>query len=388
MFRRKIRIWDETLRDGAQMPGVFLGLRQKMELARMLDGVGVSYIAAGFPATDPEEKRVVRRLMRERLDARVVAVARALRPDIDACLDAGAGDVSLFIGVSPLHMRQVLRMTPREVVERVAESVSYVRDHGATPHFVAVDGSRSGPFLRRALQAARGAGAESLCIADTVGILTPRATRRLVRSTPAANAIHCHNDLGLATANTLAAIEAGVTLPHVCINGYGERSGNAPLEEAVMALEVLHGVRTGIRTERLTALSRAAERLFRLPLPVHKPVVGLHSFAHESGIHVHGHLQSPLSFQPYPPERAGQETTLLLGKSTGTRHVAHLLRQRRIPATEAQAREIALRVRRHHAQARRDPGRFRRAKADTEALVAGVPEAEFWRIARRVLGRP
>ncbi len=322
-------IYDTTLRDGEQMPGVRFSVEQKLEIAAALEEAGVPEIEAGFPAVSEEEARAVR-LVAESSGARVSALARLRREDIDAAAECGVHRVVLFAPASELHLRHKLRMGFHQVVELSRRAVEYARQRGLRVAFSAEDATRT-PLDRLLVlySAAVEVGADRVHIADTVGAATPEAVQMLVRAVAegvkAEVCVHCHNDFGLATANTLAGVRAGAQVAAVTVNGIGERAGNAALEEVAVALKLLYGADTGIRLERLGMLSELVRRCSGVELQPHKAVVGANAFAHESGVHVAAVLENPLTYEPYLPELVGRERRIVLGKHSGRRAVEAVL---------------------------------------------------------------
>jgi len=333
---QRVFIWDETLRDGEQMPGVVLTPEDKLEIAKMLDEIGVSIIAIGMPFVSAGDKRAIQLVVEEGLkNAKIAVPARALLSDVKMAVDVGAEEIPIFLATSKLRLEKDYRKNLDLLVDKfLIPSIEYAKDHGVIVDFVTEDATRSKldmlvDVYKRAIEA----GADKIVIADTVGFARPDVIKLIVRyvknklgnNERISYAIHCHNDFGLAVANTLAAVEEGVEYPHVTVNGYGERSGNAALEEVVMALEILYGVKTGIKLDKLYELSKFVEKKFLIPLQRHKPIVGENSFAHESGIHVHAILSNPLSYEPFPPSLIGRKRKIYIGKHSGKKSLAYFL---------------------------------------------------------------
>lgn len=395
----EVHIWDETLRDGEQTPGVALTIDEKIEIAKLLDDIGVSIVAVGFPAVSKEEKRSVTAVAKEGLkNAIVAAPARAVISDIDACIDAGVSEVPIFIATSDFRLKYQLRMTREEMLERLAQCVEYGKDHGLIVDYIAEDSTRSDiDFLCTAYRQAIDAGADKICVADTVGFVRPRVMTHIMQSIKSQLwgsskykvpiAVHCHNDFGLANANTLAAIEQGATYAHVCVNGYGERAGNAALEEVVIALEELYGVKTGIETEKMYRLSKLVERHFVIPLPLHKAISGDNAFTHSSGIHSHGQLTHSMTYEPINPLTVGRRREFHLGKFIGRHFVEYLLRMGGINASPEQTREITERIKKTHEDLKKHQSKesFDKIKSELRALRTGVSEREFWEIVFSVI---
>lgn len=349
-----VRVFDTTLRDGEQSPGATLTSAEKLEIARGLARLGVDVIEAGFPAASPDDLEGVRRIAIEvgnplpgetelsRSVPIICGLARAAKPDIDAAWEAVRHAthprIHTFLATSPIHMRYKLRLDPEDVVEQVKETVAYAKSHCDDVEFSPEDAGRSNPeFLYLVLGEAIKAGATTLNIPDTVGYTTPDEFGRLISgiiaNTPGIEnvvvSIHCHNDLGLATANTLAGIQAGARQVEVTVNGIGERAGNTSLEEVVMALltrRAVFGLETGVDTTQIARTSRMVSNYTGIPVQPNKAIVGANAFAHEAGIHQDGMLKHNQTYEIMRPETVGlNRSRLVLGKHSG-RHAlkAHL----------------------------------------------------------------
>ncbi len=266
--------------------------------------------------------------------------------DIDFAADYGADSVHLVIPVSDLHIQKKMRKTRDQICEMAFSAVSYARERGLTVELSGEDASRADPaFVREIYRGGIERGANRLCFCDTVGLMTPERAAEIIPSLCLAPlSIHCHDDLGVAMANTLAALKAGASAAHVTVNGLGERAGNTPLEELVMALEILYHYPTGIRTEDLYPLSTMVSRLTGVPLPTNKAVVGEMAFTHESGIHAHGVLREPSTYEPVRPERVGRKRRILLGKHSGSAAVEAALHEMNYRPEEVQLKEILKRI--------------------------------------------
>ncbi len=391
---KKVHIWDETLRDGEQTPGVALTLDEKIDVAKMLDEVGTAIVVVGFPAVSADEQKIVAAIAKEGLSKAIVgAPARAVIGDIDACIKADVKEVPIFIATSDFRLKYQLRMTREEMLERLVQCVEYGKDHGLTIDYIAEDSTRSDmDFLCKAYRTAIDAGADKICIADTVGFVRPEVMRHIIKGIKDSlwskskyqvpMAVHCHDDFGLANANTLVAVEEGVTYPHVCVNGYGERAGNAAFEEVVMALQELYGVDTGIETEKIYKLSRLVERHFVVPLPLHKAISGDNAFTHSSGIHSHGQLTHSMTYEPISPLLVGRRREFHLGKFVGRHFVEYMLKMGGVTATPEQARMITERIKTTHEDLKKSQSKnsFDRIKGELRDLRTGVSEREFWAI--------
>ena len=394
----RVYIWDETLKEGIQTPAVYLTYVEKVKIAKMLDETGVSHITIGFPALSEEEKNDVRKLANENLtQARPTASARIDKTDIDACLEAGIRELLIFTPFNGLNLQYRLKMTKEQILYKTTESIQYAKKRGVTVNFVLEDGSRT-PLeeILEIFEAAARAGADRLVIADAVGFLRPLSIRylishvreglgqRLKRSVPLS--VHCHNDFGLATANTLAAVEEGVAYVHTCVAGFGERAGVAPLEEVVTALELLYDIDTGVDMKRLYRLAQLVEKSFALPIQYHKPVIGDNAFSYEMDEHVHGVLAHPIIYEPFPPEIVERETTFYFGRLTGRHLVENRLASAGIKANPVQVDEIVRRVK--GMRESMDKGgtqmTFYQIKKLMRELRKGVTEEDFWRIVEQV----
>ena len=341
----KIYIFDTTLRDGEQAPGVALTVDEKIQIAQKLDKLGVDKIEAGFPVSSNGERKAAKELNSLGLNATVLGLARSVQKDIDAVLDSGLDYIHTFIGTSPLHRDYKLKMSKEKVIETAVESVEYAKDHGLTVEFSAEDATRTEhDYLFDVYDAVVDAGADFLNVPDTVGVLIPVITRELITNlkerytTPIS--VHFHNDFGLATANTLTAIECGANQAHVTINGMGERTGNASLEELIVALHAAYNIDLDIDTTQLYSLSEFVGRITGIKMPVNKPIVGANAFAHESGIHVHGVLNNALTYEPISPELVGHSRRIVLGKHTGANAVKAKLEHYNIDLTEKQFQTV------------------------------------------------
>ena len=337
-----IRFFDTTLRDGEQSPGASLTSSEKLEIARALARLGVDVIEAGFPAASPDDYQGVQRIAKEVGDPRgregrvpsICGLARTIKGDIDTAWEAikpaAYPRLHTFLATSPVHMKYKLNMDPEEVMNLVGEMVSYARSLCADVEFSPEDASRSEPeFLYRILEEAIKAGATTLNIPDTVGYATPEEFKGLISGIITNTAgiddvvlsVHCHDDLGLASANTLAGIQAGARQVEVTMNGIGERAGNTSLEEIAMALytrKSVFNLETGIDPSQITRVSRIVSNYTGIPVQPNKAIVGENAFAHEAGIHQDGMLKNNNTYEIMRPETVGlQRSRLVLGKHSG-----------------------------------------------------------------------
>jgi len=379
-----LEVWDETLRDGEQAPGVHFTPEEKLRIAELLSDVGVGVVNAGIPVVSDEEARAVHLLAHAGLKARILAAARTVPRDVEAVIDSGVSDIAIFVAASRVHLKYKLKMTPAEVLRASVQSVRRAKEAGLRVAYVTEDTVRAPfPFIERLYRAVQEAGADRLVVADTVGIMTPLTFRWflkefLLRVRPKDLSVHCHNDFGLASANTLTAVEMGARAPQVCVNGLGERAGNASFEEVVLSLESLYGVRTGIRTERLHELSRLVEELSGVPVAANKALVGYNAFSHEAGIHTHGILAHTLTYEPIQPEVVGRRRQMILGKHTGKTAIAEKLKERGITAPDALLLDLLGRVKSETEG--RSKVELQRFLQQYRALFErpGLSDEEFW----------
>ena len=342
---QKVRIFDTTLRDGEQTPGVSVNAEQKVKIAIKLDELGVDAIEAGFPIVSDGEVRAIKTIVKQGLKSEICGLARSVQADIDAALKCDLKYIHTFIATSEIHMKYKLNMTPDQVLERAIWAVDYAKKHGVQVEFSAEDATRSDRgFLIKVLKAAQEAGADRIDIPDTVGYATPEYISSLVQEV-ADNitvpiSMHCHDDFGHAVANSLAGINAGAICAHVTINGIGERAGNASLEEFVMALHCLYNRRTNIKSELLYETSKFVSNTMGIIVQPNKAIIGENAFGHESGIHTHGIINNPLTYEPISPELVGRKRWLQAGKHAGAHGIKAMLGDFGIKPTEEQLKEI------------------------------------------------
>ena len=341
----KIRIFDTTLRDGEQSPGVSVTPEQKIQIAIKLDQLGVDAIEAGFPIVSQGEIQAIKSIKKAGLNAEICGLARALVHDIDTVITCDLNYVHTFIATSDIHMQYKLKMSPEQVIQNAVQAVEYAKSHGLQIEFSAEDATRSDiAFLTKVFKAVGEAGADRIDIPDTVGYATPEFISHLVRtireniSVPIS--LHCHNDFGLAVANSIAGIIAGATCAHVTINGLGERAGNASLEEFVMALQCLYKKEHNIHTKLLYETSKSVSNIMGMAVQANKAIIGENAFGHESGIHTHGILNNPLTYEPIDPEMVGRKRWLQAGKHAGSHGIRAMLRDFGIECTDLQLHKI------------------------------------------------
>ena len=341
---KDVKIFDTTLRDGEQAPGIALSPEDKVRIALALNDLGVDFIEAGFAASGEGEKEIITGLVKERLDAKVCSLARAVRSDIDAVIDTGADYVHTFIATSDLHMKYKLKMTPEEVKARAVDTVEYAKSHGLDVQFSCEDATRSElGFMKDILLAVQDAGVNSINIPDTVGVIIPPAMEYLIGelndTLKVPISVHCHNDMGLAVANTIAAVGAGARICHVTMNGIGERTGNAALEEVVMNLFANYGIQT-VEMSKLGMTSKIVERITGFTMAGNKPIVGKNAFAHESGIHVHGIMNNTSTYEPFLPELVGVDRHIVIGKHSGAHSLKGRLEELKVDFPEEHMPEL------------------------------------------------
>jgi 2-isopropylmalate synthase len=311
----------------------------------------VNVIEAGFPVSSKGEFDSVRQIARAGLSSQVCGLSRIVKKDAEACLDADVGMVHVFTPTSDIQIAHTIKMSHDEIVAGAAKTVEFVKDSGRTCLFSAMDATRTSPeFLHRIFKAVEEVHCDIINIPDTVGVAVPSSFYRFVKdiceNVGMIVDVHCHNDFGLAVANSLAAVEAGAREVQVCVNGLGERAGNANLAETVMSLHSIYGAKTSIKTEYLVETARLIERLTEVKIPLTAPIVGDNAFSHESGIHSHGVIENSNTFEPgiMTPEMVGHRRRIVLGKHTGRHAVKKVLEEAGYKPTEEQLLEILERI--------------------------------------------
>jgi 2-isopropylmalate synthase len=357
----RVHIFDTTLRDGEQSPGFSMNRDEKLLLARQLEQLGVDIIEAGFPIASPGDLEGVRAVAGEIKSSRVAALARARREDVDAALralePAKKPRLHVFLATSDLHLKHKLRITRAEALEQITKMVRYGAERCEEVEFSAEDASRSDiDFLCAVALAAVQAGAQIINLPDTVGYTTPdemaeifhTVGRHLFAYPDVILSAHCHNDLGLAVANSLAAIGAGARQVECTINGIGERAGNASLEEIVVALhvrQVRYAAATNVSLEKIYSTSRLLTSITGISVPPNKAIVGANAFAHEAGIHQDGILKNPLTYEIIVPEKVGVPARrLVLGKHSGRNALRARLEELGYETTDAELAECYTRA--------------------------------------------
>jgi methanogen homocitrate synthase len=350
---KQLLFHDVTLRDGEQTPGVVFRKEEKIEIAQKLSEVGVQRIEAGFPVVSGEDADAVKAIARLGLESQIFAMARLLRKDVDLALDCDVSGVICEGSTSDIHLKYRFDWPREELVRRAVDAVSYAKEHGLYTSFMGVDVTRTDLrfFIELIQVLVAEAKLDSVTITDSYCALHPIAFAYFVRqvrehvSVPVE--LHCHNELGLAVANTLVGVGEGAEVVHVTVNGLGEKTGNAAFEEVAVGARLLYGVDTGLRYEKFYELSKLVETRSRFRLALNKPVVGDYAFARESGLVVWSLLKYPLSVQAYNPELVGNRTKILLGKGSGRTSVEFKLKQLNIEVPDdATKTKIVERVKR------------------------------------------
>jgi isopropylmalate/homocitrate/citramalate synthase len=394
----RVFIWDETFREGIKAPTVYLTYVEQVRLAKLMDEAGIAIINVGFPALSEDEKRTVKRIVNETFTySKLTASADATKNSINACLECGIKEITIESPINGLNLRYKLKLTKEQALQRIVESIEYAKKHGTNVSFILMDATRT-PLedILQVFEAAANAGAIRLGVADSVGFIRPLSMRYLIShirdglpdaiTKKATLSIHCHNDFGLGSANTLAAMEEGVSYLHTCIAGFGERAGIAPFEEVVASAELLYNIDTGIDMGKIYRLAQSAEKAFALPIQFHKPIIGENIFTHEVEEDVEEMLSQPLVFEPFPPEIVGRETMIFIGRNTGQTLIQKLLEKAGIRASPRQMDELFRRIK--GPQESLDKGEaqmtYYQVKKLMKELLKGYTMDEFWRLVEQV----
>ncbi|AWR97830.2 homocitrate synthase [Acidianus sulfidivorans JP7] len=322
----KVGILDSTLREGEQTPGVVFTTEQRVEIAKALSDLGVAMIEAGHPAVSPDIyegiKRIIKLKKEGEIRSEILGHSRAVKKDIETVAELEADRIAIFYGISDIHLKAKTRNTREEALQIIAEMVSYAKSHGLKIRFTAEDATRADlQYLVEVIKTAKNAGADRIGIADTVGILYPSKARELfsylTKEIPGVEYdIHAHNDLGLAVANSLAAVEGGATIIHTTVNGLGERVGITPLQTVAAAIKYHFNIDV-VKLELLPKISSMVEKYSGIPTPPNFPITGDYAFIHKAGIHVQGILNDPRSYEFMPPETFGRTRDYVIDKYTG-----------------------------------------------------------------------
>ncbi|MEM6255805.1 MAG: homocitrate synthase [Cyanobacteria bacterium P01_D01_bin.156] len=354
----QIYINDTTLRDGEQAAGIAFSLEEKVAIATFLDTIGVQEMEVGIPAMGRDEAQAIRTIANLGLNAQLLGWNRAVLSDIQASIHCGLTRIHISVPVSDIQIQVKFQGQWAKMFQQLQEAISFARDHGLDVSVGGEDSSRADEtFLLEAAQFAQESGAFRFRFCDTVGILDPFSTFSKVKRLTAALSIpvemHTHNDLGLATANALAGVRAGAASINTTVNGLGERAGNTALEEAVMALRQIYGLKTTIQTNRLLELSRFVAKTVNCPVPPWKAIVGANTFAHESGIHAHGVLNNPSTYEPFDPRDVGWQRRFVVGKHSGRHLLSQVLQNYGIQLDASNSQQLLDAVRDRSTQLKR-----------------------------------
>jgi homocitrate synthase NifV len=349
-MKRKIIFVDTTLRDGEQTAGVVFALREKVQIAKMLDKLGVDQLEVGIPVMGGEEQEAIREIVKSNLNASIMAWNRAVIGDIKESIKCGVDAVAISISTSDIHITHKLNSTREKVLQNMIAATDFAKNYGLYVSVNAEDASRTDfDFLCEFAKAAKNAGANRLRYCDTVGILNPINTFERIKALREAIDIdiemHTHNDFGMATANAVAGIMAGATYVGVTVNGLGERAGNAALEEVGMALKHLLDYEITLNTTKFLELSRYVAQASNRELPAWKAIVGTNMFAHESGIHADGTLKHPQTYEVLDPKEVGLERQIVIGKHSGTAAIKQKFREYGTEISEEEAQNLLEKVR-------------------------------------------
>lgn len=370
---KKVGLYDVTLRDGEQTPGVVFRKDEKVEIARALDELGVQRIEAGMPVVSPQDKAAVKEIAHLGLNAEVWGFCRCLKGDIDACLECNVDAVICEIATSNVKLK-AYGFDKSSVLKRAIDACKYAKDHGLYVAFFSVDMTRTDlDFLEKIYSSVVNEGhSDEVVVVDTLGTALPEVmyylTKRVKEWVNVPIHVHCHNDFGLGTACELAAVEAGAEWMHVTVNGLGEKAGNVDIGEAALSLKLLHNVDVGIRYEKMSEISKLVEEISGIEIPPNKPVVGENIFKRESGVVVAQLIKYPPAVESFPPDLVGKKREIVLGKKSGKHSIEWKLEQLGIRATREQIETILSMV-----------------KATSEKKKALITDEEFKLIVKQVM---
>jgi isopropylmalate/homocitrate/citramalate synthase len=330
--KRRIRILDSTLREGEQHPGVSFTIKQRIQIAWMLDSFGVDQIEIS-PVVSPDHAVATKTIIKQGLRADIVAHTRAIKSDVDIAIDCGATWVATYMGISDIHLSAKLKITREEAKIRALEVADYIKAHGLKSRFTMEDASRTEPaFLIEMCKEMNRRGIERISIPDTVGIMRPRGMFNLVKTvhdsidtSKTSLDVHCHNDVGLALANALAGCEAGADQIHTTIDGFGERTGIPSLAEAAVALTLVYRSNNDLRLHMLKDLSKTISDYISMPVPESKPIVGDSAYKHKAGTHLAAILRNPAAYEIIEPKIVGNRRKIVFGELAGKNGAAYLL---------------------------------------------------------------
>ena len=344
-----MQLLDTTLREGEQTPGVSFTIEEKKDIARQLDEFGIDIIELGHPVVSEDIEKACKIISGDGLKAETMAHSRALKDDIDMAREVGVDWVGIFLGTSQLSLEHKLHIDRDAALKKISDSISYAKDLGLKVRFTPEDATRTEPgYLDEAIRAAAGAGADRISIADTVGTATPFSYGKLIEDVVSKVDLpvhtHCHNDYGMAVANSLSGYGSGAYLIDVTVNGLGERTGIAPLAPVVVALTRLYGVDKDWNLEMLPELSQTVEKASGLFNSEIEPIVGEHAFAHKSGLHTKAVLENPETYEAIPPEIVHKQREIIIDKYTGKEAVKDRLNQMGVEQDDVQMEKIVSRV--------------------------------------------
>jgi homocitrate synthase NifV len=371
---KDIKLDDTTLRDGEQTAGVIFDETEKLEIARQLAAIGVEQIEAGIPIVSENEKNIIKKIVKENLGPSIMAWSPSMKDKIDLVLETECDAVAISIATSEIHLKHKLKKTQEEVIDMIVPAVEYAKDHGLYVSFNAEDGTRTDyEFLLKFIKACKEAGGDRFRLCDTVAALNPEASyyliSKLIKDTKIPIEIHAHNDYGLAVANSLAACAAGAECVSTTVNGIGERAGNASLEQMIMGLRMLYGIEDKYTTEYLMNLSKFVEKASGMKVAKNQPIIGENMFRHESGIHTHGIIAFPYTYETFAPETVGNKRVIVIGKMSGRHVIEAKLKEYGIEADEHAIKKILAEV-----------------KAVAESRKSALTDDEFLGIVRGIIG--
>lgn len=348
--RDKIYVVDTTLRDGEQTAGVVFANTEKLEIAKMLDDLGVDQIEVGIPAMGGDEEEAIRTIVKANLKASIMAWNRAVVSDVAHSIDCGVDAVAISISTSDIHIQYKLQKSREWVLESMVKAVEFAKKNGVYVSVNAEDASRTDDdFLATFAKTAKEAGADRLRFCDTMGILDPFMTydkiATLLNNVDIDIEMHTHNDFGMATANALAGLKAGANYVGVTVNGLGERAGNAALEEVMMAMKYVWGYDVEVDAKKFKILSEYVAKASGRELPIWKAIVGSNMFAHEAGIHADGVIKNPRTYEVFDPEEVGLERQIVIGKHSGTAAIKNKFKEYGIQLSEEDANALLPKVR-------------------------------------------
>jgi len=349
-LKGKVIIDDTTLRDGEQSAGVVFANQEKIRIAKLLDEIGVQQIEAGIPTMGGDEKESIKKIVKMNLKASILGWNRTVIKDVEHSLDCGVDAVALSLSASDIHIKYKLKKDRDWVLKSVEESTKFAKKHDLYVSVNAEDASRADKiFLLKFAQVAKDSGADRLRYCDTLGIMGPYQTyaivKEIINKVGIPVEMHTHNDFGMATANALSGVAAGATVVNTTVNGLGERTGNAPLEEMVMALKYIYNIDLGFTTKRFREVSEYVAQASGREIPDWKPIVGNSVFAHEAGIHADAVYKDPRNYEVFTPEEVGMQRRMIIGKHSGTSTVIQVLKKHGIKVSKEEAAKILARVR-------------------------------------------